>query len=252
MGCWEKWKKPTIIITIQIENQCKDIFFSFFLAVFIWVTLPFSFMHIVWALVIKHEQEKLILTFVCYGCAFHFPAGVLHSKTGLLGLLQAAHRTLLTCSCAETSGQLDLKALNVCMWIFPLVMLAWSVVCSVGHCFSGLSSGGLWCLLVSGFLFLSCIFKKKYFLPLPVRLEHTWTLYLVLRNGKLLVLSCLVSFSVIRENFFENSAVPEGNIKIKTIFFKIGFPPWIYNQTPNTCAMDPEVWINPQFSCSIS
>lgn len=30
MDCWEKWKKNPIIITIQIESQCKDIFFSFF------------------------------------------------------------------------------------------------------------------------------------------------------------------------------------------------------------------------------
>lgn len=57
----------------------------------------------------------------------------------------------------------------------------------------------------------------------------------------------LVSFSVIRENFFGNTAVPEaalGNIIIKGIIFKIGFPAWIYNQPPNTCVLDPEVWIN--------
>lgn len=74
-------------------------------------------------------------------------------------------------------------------------------------------------------------------MPFPVRLGHTWVLYLGWRNGKLFVLSCLVSFSVIRELFFfENLAIPEaalGNIKIKTIIFKIWFPAWIYNQTPN-------------------
>lgn len=110
--------KKKIIITIQIENQCKDVFFSFFSCLNLGYLSLFSFfMPVVWVSVIKHAKEKLILAFVSYDSAFHFPADVLHSKKGLLGLLHSAHRTLLTCNCTETSGQLDLKAFWACVWV---------------------------------------------------------------------------------------------------------------------------------------
>lgn len=67
--------------------------------------LPSSFavVYVIWVLV-KQLAQEVILAPVNYDCAFHFPAAVLHIKTGLVRPLHSACRTLLICGCAQTSG----------------------------------------------------------------------------------------------------------------------------------------------------
>lgn len=87
-------------ITPQTENQCKVIFSC----VFNCLHLGYPSLFVLCEFYLNHTQEKWMLAFVSYGCAIHFSADVLHSRTSLLDLLCFAQRTLLMCSCAETSG----------------------------------------------------------------------------------------------------------------------------------------------------
>lgn len=138
-------RKIPIIITTQIENQCKDIFFSFFFFGCLRLDYPSLFFHAhCLSFSYKAWTREVHFSFCELWLCFSFSCRCCAQQDRLVGSVACCPQNITNMQLCRNIWTAWLESTqNACMWIFPLVMWAWYVVSSMGHCFSGLSSGGL-------------------------------------------------------------------------------------------------------------